>query len=225
MAYTLGFLYADGSLEYSPSIRGKYLRVTSTDYQHIHSVRTILESKHTLVKARKKSQNHRDSWLLRIGNSVLYNSLTMLGLEPNKSLTMTFPDIPHTFLSSFIRGYFDGDGCVYVEKGTSKSGLLTPKRLRIIFTSGSREFLSELLANLCKIDSSFRNGKISTSLQNRAHRLVFPTSTSISLYIYMYKNTEQGLLLKPKFDKFNKYFDYRDLIKEVEKIKVKSAQW
>jgi hypothetical protein len=228
MAYILGFIYADGSLEYSPKIRGKYLRISSTDYRHLHSVRNILESQHTLVKIRKKHNSHRDSWLLRIGNSVLFDSLTTLGLEPNKSLTMVLPNIPQPFLCSFTRGYFDGDGCVQVEKRTNTIGLRIPKRLRIIFTSGSKKFLSCLLANLSNIDSIYRNGKIYTSNINRAYRLVFPTATSISFYTFMYKNTEKNLLLKPKFDKFNEYFDYRKVCyfnKQIEKIRAQSAQW
>lgn len=228
MAYILGFLYADGSLEFSPKIRGKYLRISSTDYQHLHSVRNALESQHTLVKIRKKYDSHRDSWLLRIGNSVLFDSLTAFGLEPNKSLTMVLPSIPQSFLCSFVRGYFDGDGCVQVEKRTDTRGLRIPKRLRIIFTSGSKKFLSCLLANLSNIDSVYKNGKIYTSNINRAYRLVFPTSTSISLYTFMYTNADKDLLLKPKFDKFNEYFDYRKgciLNKQIEKTKAQSAQW
>ena len=42
----------------------------------------------------------------------LCQSLNNIGMVPNKSLTLEFPDINPSFYSHFIRGYFDGDGCV-----------------------------------------------------------------------------------------------------------------
>lgn len=41
--------------------------------------------------------------------------LSRLGAITNKSLNLKFPDkiIPEKFMRDFIRGYFDGDGCVW----------------------------------------------------------------------------------------------------------------
>jgi hypothetical protein len=46
MAYVLGYIYADGNLEYSPKIRGRYLRISSTDKN------TIIKIKKPLRKVR-----------------------------------------------------------------------------------------------------------------------------------------------------------------------------
>lgn len=207
MAYILGFLYADGSLEYSEKNRGKYVRISSTDYLHLVLIKNTLNSKHTLVKTQSGFGNNKSAWLLRIGNSRLYNSLVTCGLTPKKSLTMSMPKIPRVYVNSFVRGYFDGDGCVYIEKTTTTKGVIVPKRLRVIFTSGSKQFLEDLNNTLVEIYPTLKEGKLYFS--SRAHRLVFSTSNSILLYCIMYGHAEKNLLIQDKFDKFNEYFDLR----------------
>jgi hypothetical protein len=54
----------------------------------------------------------KDRFILRIGNKNLYDSLVTLGLYPSKPLTIHTPSIPRKMVSHFVRGYFDGDGCV-----------------------------------------------------------------------------------------------------------------
>lgn len=66
--------------------------------------------------------------VLRIGNTILYERLTRIGMTPRKSHTMRFPVVPIRFIHIFIRGYFDGDGGVYIEFRTNGS----LKKLRIV---------------------------------------------------------------------------------------------
>jgi len=89
-------------------------------------------------------QKRKPIYLLRIGSYYIYDSLVELGLTPKKSKNMKFPDIPEKYLGSFVRGYFDGDVCVSLEKAKGSGDF---KRLRIIFTSGSKLFLLNYLKN------------------------------------------------------------------------------
>lgn len=52
-----------------------------------------------------------------IVNKHLWNTLNNLGCTPQKSLTLKFPNIGSELFISFIRGYFDGDGCLTYYKG------------------------------------------------------------------------------------------------------------
>lgn len=49
MAYVLGYLYADGSLENAHYLRGKYIRVTSIDRKSIDNIRKSLKSEHRII--------------------------------------------------------------------------------------------------------------------------------------------------------------------------------
>ena len=208
MAYVLGYLYADGSLEDASYLRGKYVRVTSIDRSTISKIKKWLDSEHTIFKGKSTWANGRDKYLLRIGSHKLYDSLVTKGLYPKKSLTIKFPDIPDKFMNDFIRGYFDGDGCVYIYKIRGKTIKIVVKKLSIIFTSGSREFLSKLGA-LLKNKLSLRNDLIYNS--QRAYQLRYSTEDSIKIFKWLYKNVRKDVFLKRKFVIFRDYFKLRPL--------------
>lgn len=83
MAYALGYLYADGSMEDASYLRGKYVRVSSVDKSSIVKIRALLKSHHTIV-VRKEDKPSHSQYLLRIGSHVLYDSLSRRGLYPKK---------------------------------------------------------------------------------------------------------------------------------------------
>lgn len=213
MAYVLGYLYADGSLENALYIRGKYVRVTSTDRDRIEIIRELLQSKHTIVEE-KGTGNRKTRFLLRIGNRVLYDQLVKLGMTPNKSLTMEFPKIPTPHLNSFMRGYFDGDGCVFLEEKKGKTQIKIIKRLSVIFTSGSKDFLLQLQHTLAR-HTDVGPGHLYQG--TRAHQLHYFTKSSIRLFNFMYQGVRnKRLYMRRKYDIFEGYFKKRPERADVE---------
>ncbi len=205
MAYVLGYIYADGSLDDSPRIRARYFSINSIDESTIRNIRSVLGSEHTVVRLAPTSENRKEKFLLRIGSHGMYDDLEKLGLYPNKSLTMSFPKIPKEFLPDFVRGYFDGDGCAYLEMGKGVSREKIVKRLRVIFTSGSREFLEGLQDMIS--DSVDCAGKIYES--HRALQLVYGTKESMRIFVFLYRGANASLYLQRKFDVFLRYFKLR----------------
>ena len=200
MAYILGYLYADGNLTYSEKMRGKYVSITSIDIDRLEYVKDQLKSQHKLVVY--KNNKYTPKYLFRVGSTRLYDRLNFLGLSPNKSLTMTFPTVPEKYLASFILGYLDGDGCVFLEKHTTNK-IEKLKRLRIIFTSGSKLYLEQLKSILTKTMGV--NGKLYG--KKNINRLIYNTKESVSLFPFLYSNHKN--YMKRKFDQFQKYFRLR----------------
>ena len=215
MAYVLGYLYADGSLENANYLRGKYLRLTSTDKELINFTRRALGSKHTIVVIPPDSPNRKTRYFLRIGSHKIYDDLSSLGLFPNKSLTMEFPKIAPEFLRHFVRGYFDGDGHVAVVK--NKKAL---KRMLVVFVSGSQNFLINLAQGMelilkLKINKVYKGSK--------SYRLAYSTSDSVKIFKYIYQDAK-GQFLKRKFGVFKKFFmDYNKWV-DNEVLKVLNNQ-
>lgn len=204
MAYVLGYFCADGSLEYAPSIRGRYVRFTSTDKELVETVRRVMCAEHILNEMQPAIGKKR--YLLRIGDAYIFESLnTIHGLEPRKSLTMRFPDVPEEFLADFVRGYFDGDGCVSIEYQRLKNGTKSIKRLHTSFTSGSETFLEILdcqLQHKLNITSKlYKNGN--------TKQLRYSTASSVQLFKFMYTNCKAGLALERKRLKFHEFFQRR----------------
>lgn len=202
MAYVLGLLYADGHLINAPQIRAKYVCLTSVDLDRIETVRSLLGSQHQVIKTEERG-NYKAKYLIRIGNANLFKSLEAIGLTPHKSMTMQFPNVPDRNLPAFIRGYFDGDGCVYVRKISSTR----PTHLKTIFTSGSKKFLIKLQKYLKEKAKMEGGGLYEHGSTKGTYQLRYAARDSIRLFQYMYKNEETGsLALRRKYDIFMTYF-------------------
>lgn len=204
MAYVVGYWYADGSLENAPYIRAKYIRVTSTDRETIEYFKRVLSAEHP-VTLLKKYGNQKDRFQLRIGNHRIYESLVAVGLYPNKSLTMTFPDVPAAHLADFVRGYFDGDGWVGIEYQTLRTGEQSVKRLGIAFTSGSKTFLEGLSSELHMVVGT---SHLHAYRSRSSFQLRYSTADSLKLFKFMYR-APRAVYLVRKFRVFKKYFAQR----------------
>ena len=106
--YFLGWAYSDGNVNKAENLFR--IGLEASDYKILEDLNKIIES-------------NRD---LRIDDGVATLSLTSksfkerlieLGCIPDKSLVLKWPDfIPDEYLKDFIRGYFDGDGCIFLKR-------------------------------------------------------------------------------------------------------------
>lgn len=125
-AYWLGFLYADGNVNKNNiEISLKY-----DDIEHLEKFKKSLNSDVKITDGYRKCKvsTNPDKELryarLIITSTKMTNDLIKLGCVPNKSLTLTFPteeQVPNHLIRHFIRGYFDGDGCVSIDKSKTPS--------------------------------------------------------------------------------------------------------
>lgn len=121
-AYVLGFVYADG-----------YNSLTQLSFSQLSQDKDILEKIITCMEADNTISYHiqpngKEICKLAFSSRELCKDLTSLGAIQNKSLVLQFPDyLPDNLLPHFIRGYFDGDGCVWNGK-RKKMIVKDPKR-------------------------------------------------------------------------------------------------
>lgn len=116
-AYILGFLYADGCNTYDKS-KCKYIISIAQLEQDIDILNKILFSLHSNYKLYKivQSENNKIKYKVEIASKRMSLDLIKVGCSPRKTFTITFPDENLYFKKNlyphFIRGYFDGDGCI-----------------------------------------------------------------------------------------------------------------
>jgi len=187
MAYVIGFIFADGSLEDASYLRGKYIRITNTNLFIVQKIKKVIKSDHTIVRRQYDHPNRKDLFLLRIGSYEIYNDLLKFGLSPNKSLIIKFPKIPKKYFSYFLRGYFDGDGSIM---------LRNKYEVRIVFTSGSLDFLKSL-AIMLSDDLGVKLQKVYNS--HRSYQLCYRTYESLDVLKFIYKDKLNGLYIKKKY--------------------------
>ena len=159
-------------------------------------------SNHKISKRKKKEKAHRIGYRLQLGSKDMFSDLIQLGFMPNKSLILHFPKVPGIYLGDFVRGYFDGDGCVYFKKHWVKDRKKMKWVFTTRFTSGSESFLKDLFIHLKKF--GLNGGFIVTKYHNSGYELVYSHKDSLALFQSMYHNVTHNLFLPRKYKLFKK---------------------
>jgi intein-encoded DNA endonuclease-like protein len=201
IAYVLGFFAADGTMIVNK--RGAhFIEFDVTDKEILTKIRKTLNSNHKIsVRDRRSKRNTRLKlgYRLQIGSKEIFTDLSYLGFTPNKSRNIKLPKIPEKFTGDFVRGYFDGDGCVYFRKhkvkGRKNKRWVFPTRI----TCGSYNFLD----SLHKLLSSYLSGGFITAKKG-GWELVYSHRDSLALYKLMYNTNCHSLYLERKHKLFSK---------------------
>jgi intein-encoded DNA endonuclease-like protein len=119
-AYFLGLLYADGYV--NENKRTIVLSLKSDDVKILEYFTKCIESTKPLSFINEK--NGRGSqFSFCVTSRKITEDLIKLGCIPRKSLVLKFPteeQVPQHLVNHFIRGYFDGDGCITFNLNTRK---------------------------------------------------------------------------------------------------------
>lgn len=108
-AYFLGLLYADGYNNRKK--REVVLQLLLDDKLILDKFRNCLSTNKPLGKIYDKK--YSDMWRLVINSEKISRRLEELGCGNNKSFILEYPAwMPKKLHRHFIRGYFDGDGCI-----------------------------------------------------------------------------------------------------------------
>ena len=124
MAWLLGYIWADGCI-YPDRYHLSFYCVTKDD-ELLEYAKRILCSHHVLRRnvQRKPFNGYIPSPVSRLViccKSMVADLINIHGVFPGKSrMDLEFPQVPDRFLSHFVRGYFDGDGCV--TRGSNRLG-------------------------------------------------------------------------------------------------------
>lgn len=108
-AYWLGFLYADGCV----TSDHRRVDLTIKDREHVEKYCDFMGVGRNAM--RTITCNNLEYYEVRLNSSRLASSMIRNGVVPRKSLILEFPSdniVPKYLVRHFIRGYFDGDGCV-----------------------------------------------------------------------------------------------------------------
>jgi len=108
-AYFLGLLFADGNV----FKRTMSISLQDQDKNILEHFKSSIQYTGPLL-INNKLGNRRTQLRLSITSTSLATDLKLHGICKNKAFNILFPKcISEQLFSHFIRGYFDGDGCIY----------------------------------------------------------------------------------------------------------------
>ena len=201
-AYWLGFIYADGYIVCNQHTATYELgiEINSQDNYLLKRLVYNLGNVHKVeYKHNYKSFNgynyETDSCILRIYSKQICQSLINLNIVPNKTNSNLFPQNNNYFFD-FLRGFVDGDGCIYVDK---------KNHIMINFTNSNEEFLSYInnkVNNLIGI-----SGKIYKE-KDKKYRLIYFRQNDIKILLdKIYDNKTDSYLIR-KYNIYKSYYGF-----------------
>jgi len=195
MAYVFGLWFADGSIVKTKT-GGRVFDITldKKDKYLLDNISKVMKSSYPIHK-------NRNCFRIQFSSKEIIKDIIGLGGKYRKSLDCNFPYVPKKYLPDFIRGEFDGDGCIYC---CNKNGAYYAS-----IRSGSKLFSQSTIYALKKAIPNFKGNiyKSTYKLQNGeiglCYSIMFNTNDTRRLRNFMYQNNPQLKMLR-KYNLFQK---------------------
>lgn len=207
-AYWLGFLFADGTV--SKSTNRVAITLKESDKEHLNKFNKFISHKKNNVHLYGLKNCNICTWT--INSYHLKNTLINYGCIPNKTYNLKYPEnfYDKMFDKHFIRGFFDGDGCITYQSKELKNGTRYYKAVCKI--AGNPKFLNEL-SNKIPFETH-----LYIKDQNNSELDVSHKYTNDFLH-YLYD--ESSIYLNRKYERFL-FFKDRKISKEEMEIFLKT---
>lgn len=187
-AYFLGFIVADGSVNSKSNV----IQITQKEPDILYEFKRYIKYEGDLIKSKT-----RDVFDIKISSSKMKSDLLKLGISPNKTMSVNYPLIPENLQNHFMRGVFDGDGCISIHHDKRDNS----DRGQVNICSGSFDFIEKYVDNMVKYCGVKKNN----IRQPKGTYYVIDwggLSDVESVYEFLYK--ESNIFLKRKKETYDK---------------------
>jgi hypothetical protein len=201
MAYVLGFITADGSID---KHNGLSIGIQVSDIEVLEYIKSVMEIENPIL-----TYNDKNSQIskLCVHSDKICSDLLLLNVTNNKTYTIVAPPfIPDNMIWHYIRGLFDGDGCIHLR---DRGGKFKQKNAEVYLDTASEIYAEQI--NKVLNDKGIRS-KIYRKQDSRIgrvpmYRVCISGREVLSFGEYLYKDAK--FYLKRKYDKFQEYYTNR----------------
>lgn len=185
-AYWLGFLYADGYIGKRTTME---LALAKADEKHLEAFRDCIAPKVPLEPREIKLKGKMfHAVRLSFTSKEIKDQLNSLGCLNKKSLTLQFNKnlLTSDLMRHFLRGYFDGDGCIYA------TGWVL---------SGNAKFLTAVQTYLLEHVSGYTQVEVRKDKRSNIYSVSKGTPRAALRFLhYIYQNAT--IYLERKYNKY-----------------------
>lgn len=146
-AYFLGFIVADGNI----SDCSNSIKIIQKETKILYEFKKYIKFEGDIFTSKKRNISD-----ITITSSKTKNDLEKLGINSNKTMVVKYPNIPKNLQNHFMRGVFDGDGCISLRTDKRDNS----QRGQVNICSGSYEFIKEYYDKLVEYCGLSGNNKI-----------------------------------------------------------------
>ena len=193
-AYFLGWVYADGT----NSGQGVCIRLQEEDADVLKKLNKLINSNKPLILVdySKTHPNWKKQYSLSLYSKKIAQDLEQIGCVKNKSnKNISFPEIPKELKRFFIRGFFEGDGCLYINPKTN---------IAQFYICGTEKLLKEIKETLIEGANCSNPELIKDKNSKRTYKLRYGGNRQITKILDWIYSGKQNLNLKRKYKKYKK---------------------
>lgn len=194
--YWGGFLAADGCVDGTNRVR---LYLSEIDIDQLHKFKAFIGKPHKIQQSEKYKRvafEFTDAVMCRMLQDTF-------NITPRKSLTYELPNLSVEEMKHFLRGYFDGDGCIcesFSNKNSKTATLYTTFVGSVACITGIRDFLKAHLG----IDGPIQDRAKYGTTGNSYLQLKYSTNKSLVLLKWLYADSDVENRLDRKYDLYHK---------------------
>lgn len=190
-AYFLGLLVADGCNDTRGSGQIS-INLIESDVEILLKLKEELKYSGDLKYVISKSENHKNQYRFVVASNKISKDLEKWGVVLGKDFKTYFPPIEEKFWNHFIRGVFDGDGCIHLDKN---------RRFRFYITGNKRlmEEIQNILIEKCSIGKNRLHNHANNSITKRIS--IGGNKQIKRIRDFLYEN-EEGFSIERKKQKF-----------------------
>lgn len=200
-AYWLGFIFADGWI-HADYKNGSYelgIELQLSDKQNLEKFNTELGGACEIKTAHfegviytNKVTSITDKAIFRIFSKEMIEDLIHHNILTNKTRKPDFPKFDN-YYDDFVRGYFDGDGCIYINRRGKIQAHITSCQRQVL------DYISQYFKDKYGVKSAVY------SENESKHRIYFNGKFAEQFLDIIYINSNADNRLDRKFDKYRSY--------------------
>jgi intein/homing endonuclease len=203
--YIVGLVSSDGHFD-----KNNCINIFQSNFEYLKNIQKFINHNGKLYKS-----PDTDCYTLIINNENLYNKIKQYGINHDKRYNVPFiNNIPKDLINHYIRGIFDGDGCLYYRY---ISGMFEGRAWQI--TTGSKlmaEGIKQTIKSELDVDVTIYDKK--STADNIYYDIVCNDKEGIlKICSYIYKNFNK-VCLSRKLKSFIKFKKLSELDKQISDI-------
>lgn len=188
-AYFLGFIVADGCI----SDKTNTIKIIQKEIDILYEFKKYINSDGGIFTSKNKNISS-----FSVSSAKTKNDLEKLGIHSNKTMVVKYPGIPDNLQNHFMRGVFDGDGCITLR--TDKRD--NQQRGQVNICSGSYDFIKDYYDKLVLFANLSGRNKIRCP-KGTYHVVDWGGLSDVeNIYNFLYKDST--IYLKRKKETFEK---------------------
>lgn len=167
-AYWCGFIMADGGVCINTKTKSSelYINLQADDNEHLKKFNKSINGNIPITFSQSEcnlNQKIQRTCHIRIYSEKMVSDLTKYGVIPNKSLIKSFPkNISDDFMWHYIRGYYDGNGCIVGSKNPDGYVFCCFYTGSLNFALGLKSFLNQNNIKTSKVYHSNKDSRCLT---------------------------------------------------------------